>query len=50
MMTKHLYTVVSDFAGGTYVSQFEGSDPEDIARQWAATLRTLLGVLAYPGR
>ena len=40
MMTKHLYAVVSDFDGGTYVSQFEGSDPEDIARQWAATLRS----------
>ena len=39
-MTKHLYTVVSDFRGGTYVSQFEGSDPEDIARQWAAMMRS----------
>lgn len=39
-MAKHLLTVVSDFDGGTYVSQFEGSDPEDIARKWAAKLRS----------
>ena len=38
-MTKHLYTVVSDFDGGTYVAQFEGSDPEDVARQWASMIR-----------
>ena len=39
-MANHLFTVVSDFDGGTYVSQLEGSDPVAIARQWAAKLRS----------
>ena len=38
-MTEHLYTVVSDYDGGTYVSQFNGSTPEDVARKWAAMLQ-----------
>lgn len=39
--TEHmrLFTVVCDYDGGTYVSQFEGRDPLDVAHQWAAMVR-----------
>jgi hypothetical protein len=34
------FTIVCDYDGGTYVSQFDGLDLVDIARQWCAMLRT----------
>jgi hypothetical protein len=34
------FTVACDYDGGTYVSQFDGLDPVDIARQWSVMLRT----------
>ena len=35
---KTRFTVVCDFAGGTYVSQFYAADPVDVVFQWATEL------------
>jgi hypothetical protein len=39
-MPKHIFTVVCDYDGGTYVSQFEGRDASHVARQWSAMIRS----------
>ncbi len=39
-MSNCNFTAVCDVDGGTYVSQFEGNDPEQIARQWASMLKS----------
>ena len=33
------FIVVCDYDGGTYVSQFDGHNAHDVARQWAAMIR-----------
>ena len=49
-MAKHIFTVVCDYAGGTYVSQFEGTDPVQVARQWIAMLRSEKPIPRSSGR
>lgn len=39
-MTNHTFTVICDYDGGTYVSQFAARDAAHIAEQWAAMLRS----------
>ncbi len=39
-MSDYKYTVVCDYDGGTYVSQFEARDPCDVAVQWSAMIRS----------
>ena len=39
-MAIQMFTVICDFNGGTYVSQFEGDNPERIARQWAPMMQS----------
>jgi hypothetical protein len=37
-MPNHTFTVVCDYDGGTYVSQFEACDAAHVAEQWAAMI------------
>lgn len=38
-MTDHLYTLVCDFRGGTYIAQVRAPDPDAAVRAWAAQIR-----------
>ena len=37
---ERVFTVVCDYDGGTYVSQYSGRDAVGVARQWSDMLRT----------
>ncbi|MEN3747808.1 hypothetical protein TPR58_11570 [Sphingomonas sp. HF-S3] len=39
LMTSTLFTIVCDYAGGTYISQVRASDQENAITAWAALLR-----------
>ena len=38
-MTARLYTIVCDYAGGTFVSQVQAEDQQDALARWAASLK-----------
>ena len=38
-MAQRSFTVVCDYDGGTYVSQYRGAGPADVVRQWSIMLR-----------